>query len=271
MSDLPFTGFLKQFFQVIPTLSTSNQNIQQSSVARIVNITPQQRVISRGPLQLASPGADGRVSFVAISPSPSPGQVRAAAHPTLVTSLASPIRQPQRTNSAISPSAIVLTSPTQPNHLVQTNLTRKRPKLYENLDNNFFNDEKGPAKRRILDNNSVKLNQCISKYAEYAAELFFLDADGSIVDFSNWKSKRQDTQQLCNFLKTNKLELDDEDEDLTSVLALPDHENEGKQAAAVSSSTSHSPTAAQTPPGMFPFLKFLNNLMFSYLMSLFTL
>lgn len=231
-------------------MSTSNQNIQQSSVARIVNITPQQRVVSRGSLQLTSPGADGRVSFVAISPNPTPTQVRAAAHPTLVTSLASPIRQPQRTSSAISPSAVGVTSTNQPNHLVQTSSTRKRPKLYENLDNNFFNDEKGAVKRRILDSNSVKLNQLITKYAECAAELFFLEADGNIADFPTWKSKRQNTQQLCNFLQTNKLDLDDEDEDLTSVLSLPDHENEAKQSTAVSSSTSQSPVAAQAQQGI---------------------
>ncbi|KAL0272008.1 UNVERIFIED_CONTAM: hypothetical protein PYX00_005146 [Menopon gallinae] len=229
--------------QVIPTLSTSNQSLQQSGVTRIVNITQPQRVVGRGSLQLTSPGNDGRVSFLAISSAPASGQIRAA-HPTLVTSLASPVRQTQRTNSAISP-AVVLASPTQPNNLVPTNLTRKRPKLYENLDNNFFNDEIGTIKRKILDSNSVKLNQYLTKYVECVSELFFLEADGNIIDFHTWKSKRQNTQQFFNFLQSNKLDLEDEDEDLSAVLALPDHENDSKQHTSGSASTSHTPPTSQ--------------------------
>lgn len=190
---------------------------------------------------MTSPGSDGRVSFLAISSAPASGQIRAA-HPTLVTSLASPVRQTQRTNSAISP-AVVLASPTQPNNLVPTNLTRKRPKLYENLDNNFFNDEKGSVKRKILDSNSVKLNQYLTKYVECVSELFFLEADGNIIDFHTWKSKRQNTQQFFNFLQSNKLDLEDEEEDLSAVLALPDHENDSKQHISGSASTSHTPTS----------------------------
>ncbi|KAK6637968.1 hypothetical protein RUM44_008392 [Polyplax serrata] len=238
MSD-PITG---PGSQVIPTISTTSSSVQQSGVARFVNITPTQRVVGRGSLQIANAANDGRVSIVAIThPPQAAGQVRAAAHPTLVTSLASPIRQSHRTNSAASPT-LVLTS-NQANHLAQ-NVCRKRPKLYENLDNNFFNDENGAAKRRILDYNSVKLNQFITKYAECVAELFFLEADGNIIDFPTWKSKRQSTQQFQNFLQSNKLDLDDEEEDLSSALALPEYDGENKQSGSSLAATSQVATTS---------------------------
>lgn len=169
--------------------------------------------------------------------------------------MASPIRQSQRTNSAASPT-LVLTPSNQANHVAQNNISRKRPKLYENLDNNFFNDENGAAKRRILDYNSVKLNQFISKYAECVAELFFLEADGNIIDFPSWKSKRQSTQQFQTFLQSNKLDLDDEEEDLSAALALPEYDGEIKQASpavAVSQTptTSHIQAVQQQPQGTY--------------------
>lgn len=245
-------------FQVIPTISTSPSNIQQSGVTRFVNISQPQRVVNRGSLQLANSASDGRVSIVALSSSPVTSQVRSA-HPTLVTSLASPIRQSQRTNSVPSPTLVIAPS-NQANYLAQNNFSRKRPKLFENLDNNFFNDEQGAAKRRILDYNSVKLNQFLTKYAECVAELFFLEADGNIIDFPTWKSKRHNTQQFHSFLQSNKLDFEDDEEDLTAALALHEHEGENKPPPSVAVPTSQnssivpqSQSLQQQPQGKYLF------------------
>lgn len=146
----------------------------------------------------------------------------------------------------------------QENHLAQNVKSRKRPKLYENLDNNFFNDGNGGAKRRILEYNSVKLNQCLTKYAECVAELFFLEADGNIIDFPTWKSKRQSTQQFQNFLQSNKLDLDDEEEDLSAALSLPEYESEVKQTSSAvapsqTSTSSHIQVLQQQPQGTYTY------------------
>ena len=60
------------------------------------------------------------------------------------------------------------------------------------------------------------------KYAENAAELFFLHAGGNMMDFQTWR-KRPPTPQYLHFLRQHRLDPEDDDEDLTVPLpALPE-------------------------------------------------
>lgn len=52
------------------------------------------------------------------------------------------------------------------------------------------------------------------RYAENAAELFFLHAGGNMMDFQTWR-KRPPTPQYLHFLRQHRLDPEDDDEDLT--------------------------------------------------------
>ncbi|KAJ9595702.1 hypothetical protein L9F63_013115, partial [Diploptera punctata] len=242
--------------QVIPTIATTNAALQQAGVTRILNIAPSPRVnvvgVSQvpgrgGTLQLAtantggnngasdSPGR-GTVSLVAIG---QPATVNASSHPTLVSSLSSPPRQ-RTASGAIgivqSPSQAFVLAP--PTNLVRTttfatpltsasNLitssqasgpARKRLRLSELQERPPPNEEVGASRRKVLEHKVTKMRVERERYAEHASELFFLQAGGIMMDFHAWR-KRSPTPQFLHFLRSNRLDPEDDDEDLTLVLS----------------------------------------------------
>lgn len=224
-------------------------------MTRILNIASSPRVnvvgVSQvpgraGTLQLAAsnagnngtsdPPGRGTVSLVAIG---QPAGVNASSHPTLVSSLSSPPRQ--RTTSGTigivqSPPTLVLTS--TPN-LVRTssgsfatplssasNLVsspqssapvRKRMRLSELQERSPPNEEIGALRKRVLEYKMARMCDDRGRYAEHASELFFLQAGGNMMDYHTWR-KRPSTPQFLHFLRSHRLDPEDDDEDLTSLL-----------------------------------------------------
>ncbi|PNF36884.1 hypothetical protein B7P43_G08882 [Cryptotermes secundus] len=280
--------------QVIPTIATTSAALQQAGVTRILNIASSPRVnvvgVSQvpgrgGTLQLAasnagnsgtgdSPGR-GTVSLVAIG---QPAAVNASSHPTLVSSLSSPPRQ-RTTSGAIgivqSPPTLVLTS--TPN-LVRTSNgsfttplssaanivsspqssspVRKRMRLSELQERAPPNEEIGTLRKRVLEYKTVRMHGDRERYAEHASELFFLQAGGNMMDYHTWR-KRPSTPQFLHFLRSHRLDPEDDDEDLTSLLCAAStsgssqssHSTElkipGVGSTPVAISTTLPPTVAQ--------------------------
>lgn len=59
------------------------------------------------------------------------------------------------------------------------------------------------------------------KYVENASELFFLHTGGNMMDYYTWR-KRSPTPQFVHFLRQHRLDPDDNDEDLTAPLSIPE-------------------------------------------------
>ena len=222
-----------------------------------------------GGLQLATTNTAGNngtnesptrtVSLVTIG---QPAAVNASSHPTLVSSLSSPPRQ--RTASGTigivqSPQpTLVLTS--TPN-LVRTcggafptplssvsNLVpcpqsatppRKRLRLSDLQERPPPNEEVGALRRKVLEHKMTKMRVERERYAEHAFELFFLQAGGIMMDYHVWR-KKAPTAQFLHFLRSHRLDPEDDDEDLTLLLS----------AASTSGSTQSSQSTEIKIPGV---------------------
>ncbi|XP_076232641.1 domino helicase isoform X2 [Calliopsis andreniformis] len=186
--------------QVIPSNATTNSNIQQVGVTRIVNIS----------------GTPPRASAVGVAGAS-------------CTPLASPTRQN-------SPKVVLATSP----KLVRTSIgnmfvaptsqasmqsppARKKLKLADTTEKpTMCADDAMGYRRRILEHKMKRMRAIRDKYAENASELFFLHAGGNMMDFQTWR-KRPPTPQYLHFLRQHRLDPDDDDEDLTVPLpVIPD-------------------------------------------------
>ena len=220
-------------------------------MTRILNIAPSPRVnvvgVSQvpgrgGTLQLAtantagnsgtgdSPGR-GTVSLVTIG---QPAAVNASSHPTLVSSLSSPPRQ-RTASGAIGivqspPPTLVLTSTpnlvrtcgtfatplSSTSNLVSCSQTsgpaRKRLRLSELQEKPPPNEEVGALRRKVLEHKMAKMRVERERYAEHAFELFFLQAGGIMMDYHLWR-KRAPTPQFLHFLRSHRLDPEDDDED----------------------------------------------------------
>ncbi|GLH07367.1 Uncharacterized protein GBIM_12836 [Gryllus bimaculatus] len=237
--------------QVLPTIAGSNAGIQQG-VTRILNISQSPRVnvvgVSQvpgrtGSVQLANntsnnaPGevsGRGAVSLVAISQPPT---VNAASHPTLVSTLSSPPRQ--RTTNSLgimqsSPTLVLASPPTvrSPSNphgtlshpaVSQSTVShlsgsRKRIRLTEMQERTPPSEEVAATRKRIQDHKTLHLSAVREQFAEFTAELFFLQHGGNMMDYFSWR-KRPPSAQFLHFLRTNPLDPEDDDEDLTQVLS----------------------------------------------------
>lgn len=78
-------------------------------------------------------------------------------------------------------------------------------------------DASSGLRKRILEYKFRRMRAIREKYAENAAELFFLHAGGNMMDYQNWR-KRPPTAQYQHFLRQHRLDPDDDDEDLTAPL-----------------------------------------------------
>ncbi|XP_033327854.2 domino helicase isoform X2 [Megalopta genalis] len=183
--------------QVIPSNATTNSNIQQVGVTRLVNIssTPPR------PSTVGVAGASG-------SPLPSPSRqnspkVVLATSPKLVrTSIGNMFVAPTSQASMQSPPA------------------RKKLKLADSTEKPIMCiDDAVGYRRRIMEHKMKRMRAIREKYAENASELFFLHAGGNMMDFQTWK-KRQPSPQYLHFLRQNRLDPDDDDEDLTVPLPV---------------------------------------------------
>lgn len=121
-------------------------------------------------------------------------------HPNLVNSL----------TSSLSSSLIQRTTNNNSNNNISSNISgnvRKR-KMSDSED-------LITRRQRVSEHKALRLKRLKDRYADYAMELFFLQSNGNLMDFHLWR-KRPATPQLMNFLRNQKLDPSDEDEDLLS-------------------------------------------------------
>ncbi|KAK3916242.1 Helicase domino [Frankliniella fusca] len=196
-------------------------------------------VPGRGTLQLATTSAGTAagtpVSLVAIGQSP----VNASSYPTLINTLSSPSRRTQPTSSqstvipSASPSRTNTTHPLSPSASPQP-----RKKMRVAASETPVSEDILARRRLIAEHKLERLKAARSKYADLAAELFFLQVGGNMVDYLAWR-KRAPTPQFLHFLRSNRLDLDDDDEDLTQSLT--------PATPGVQSVTVQSPVASTIP------------------------
>ncbi|XP_050472757.1 helicase domino isoform X2 [Bombus huntii] len=180
--------------QVIPSNATTNTNIQQVGVTRIVNI-------SGTPPRAGSMGVAGASSSPLTSPTRqgSPKVVLATSPKLVRTSIGNMFVAPTSQASMHSPPA------------------RKKLKLTDSTEKHtMFADDAMGYRRRIMEHKMKRMRAIRERYAENASELFFLHAGGNMMDFQSWK-KKPPTPQYLHFLQQNRLDPDD-DEDLTAPL-----------------------------------------------------
>ncbi|CAK9821897.1 Helicase ssl-1 [Anthophora retusa] len=181
--------------QVISSSATTNANIQQVGVTRIVNI-------SGTPPRASSVGVAGASSSPLTSPTrQSSPKVVLATSPKLVrTSIGNMFVAPTSQASMQSPPA------------------RKKLKLTDSTEKpTTIADDAMGYRRRIMEHKMKRMRAIREKYAENASELFFLHAGGNMMDFQSWR-KRPPTPQYLHFLRQHRLDPDDDDEDLTAPL-----------------------------------------------------
>nr|CAD7201269.1 unnamed protein product [Timema douglasi] len=216
--------------QVIPT-NAANATLQQAGVTRILNIAPSPRLGAGGmpgrPAHSGAPGAErgGTVSLVAIG---QPGGVNASSHPTLVSSLSSPPRPRPALVLTTSPVGMARPPPPQvapfaPPAVSQisgspTTVARKRLRLVDLQEKPPPNEDIAALRKRILERRLAQSKWTRGVYAEHAAELFFLQAGGNMMDYHAWR-KRAPTPQFLHFLRSHRLDPEDDDEDLTVLLS----------------------------------------------------
>lgn len=181
---------------MLPGGATTAANLQQLGVTRIVNIgntTP--RVVgltSASGSPLSSPSRQTSTKMVLTT---SPKLVR--------TSIG---------NMFVTPTQMTGQSPP----------ARKKLKLTETTEKSTASDDSMGFRRRIMEHKMKRMRSVREKYAENAAELFFLHTGGNVMDFHNWR-KRPLTPQYLHFLRQHKLDPEDDDEDLTVPLpSLPE-------------------------------------------------
>ncbi|XP_024084966.1 helicase domino isoform X2 [Cimex lectularius] len=78
-------------------------------------------------------------------------------------------------------------------------------------------DDLVALRRKVAENHSLQLKRLQSRYAENSALLCFLQGNFSINEYAIWR-QRLPPGQLINFLKLNKLNPSDENEDLFEIL-----------------------------------------------------
>ncbi|KAK9301725.1 hypothetical protein QLX08_006019 [Tetragonisca angustula] len=178
--------------QVIPSNATTNANIQQVGVTRIVNI-------SGTPPRASTMGVAGASNSAFTSPTrQSSPKVVLATSPKLVrTSIG---------NMFVAPTSQAS---------MQSSPARKKLKLTDSTEKpTMITDDAMGYRRRILEHKMKKIRAIREKYAENASELFFLHVGGNMMDFQSWR-KRPPTSQYLHFLRQHRLDPDDDDEDLT--------------------------------------------------------
>ena len=84
---------------------------------------------------------------------------------------------------------------------------RKRVKLEEMPP---ANQEIAAARKLILDERYLQMRELKESYVEHLTECFYLQSGQNMMDFLPWK--RRPTPQLVEFLKSGRLDSDDEDD-----------------------------------------------------------
>lgn len=181
--------------QVIPSNATTNTNIQQVGVTRIVNI-------SGTPPRAGTVGVAGASSSPLTSPTRqgSPKVVLATSPKLVRTSIGNMFVAPTSQTSMHSPPA------------------RKKLKLTDSTEKHtMLADDAMGYRRRIMEHKMKRMRAIRERYVENASELFFLHAGGNMMDFQTWR-KKPPTPQYLHFLRQHRLDPDDDDEDLTAPL-----------------------------------------------------
>lgn len=84
---------------------------------------------------------------------------------------------------------------------------RKKVKLEEKPP---ANQEIGAARKLILDECYIQMKEIKENYMEHLTECFYLQSGQNLMDFHPWK--KRPTPQLVQFLKSGRLDSDDEEE-----------------------------------------------------------
>ena len=84
---------------------------------------------------------------------------------------------------------------------------RKRVKLEEKP---AANEEIAAARKLILDERYVQMRGIKENYIEHLTECFYLQSGQNLMDFHSWK--KRPTPQLVQFLKSGRLDSDDDEE-----------------------------------------------------------
>ena len=100
----------------------------------------------------------------------------------------------------------------------QSSPARKRLKLTETTEKPIaFAADLIAIRKRIIEHKIKRMRILRENYAECAAEYFFLQTGGNMMNFQTWR-KSSPTPQYLNFLKQNRLDPEDDDEDLSAPL-----------------------------------------------------
>lgn len=98
---------------------------------------------------------------------------------------------------------------------MQSPPARKRLKLTESTEKvTATADDAMGYRRRIMEHKMKRMRTIRERYAENASELFFLHAGGNMMDFQAWR-KRPPTSQYLHFLRQHRLDMEDNNEDLS--------------------------------------------------------
>lgn len=84
---------------------------------------------------------------------------------------------------------------------------KKRVKLEEKP---AANQEIAAARKQILDEHLLQMREIKENYVEHLTECFFLQSGQNLMDFHSWK--KRPTPPLVEFLKSGKLDSDDDEE-----------------------------------------------------------
>ncbi|XP_051168190.1 helicase domino isoform X6 [Leptopilina boulardi] len=197
--------------QVLPSGATTTANLQQLGVTRIVNIgsSTSPRVVGLASASGSPLSSPSRQTSTKVVLTTSPKLVRTSHGNMFVTPTAA-------VAAATTTATAQLTgqSPSARKKLKLTDTTEKSTTTTTSDDNTTMG-----YRRRIMEQKMKRMRSVREKYADNAAELFFLHAGGNVMDFHTWR-KRPVTPQYLHFLRQHKLDPDDDDEDLT--VPLPD-------------------------------------------------
>uniref|UniRef100_A0A224XG66 Putative chromatin remodeling complex wstf-iswi small subunit n=1 Tax=Panstrongylus lignarius TaxID=156445 RepID=A0A224XG66_9HEMI len=124
-----------------------------------------------------------------------------------------PIRSPSQ--SGVLDSSMMAT--------LLANQTNSHPNLVNTLNSPGVRKRKALTedyvilRRKVTENHYIRLQRLQTMFAEQSAFLCFLQANGQLTDFNTWRSRLPATP-LNNFFQSNKLNPQDENEDLFQVL-----------------------------------------------------
>ncbi|XP_073971581.1 domino helicase isoform X3 [Rhodnius prolixus] len=156
-----------------------------------------------------------------------------------------PIRSPSQ--SGVTDSSMMAT--------LLANQTNSHPNLVNTLNSPGVRKRKALTedyvilRRKVTENHYIRLQRLQTMFAEQSAFLCFLQANGQFTDFNTWRTRLPATP-LNNFFQSNKLNPQDENEDL--YLVLQNRSNNFHLPSGLSSRSSQGVSESSRGPSDFP-------------------